>query len=175
MIVEFLGDFGPVAQRLDMVPAGTLVAVSGTVTRVQVLGADEPRAIVTLTGLSGESAQCAVDTERYLDVWDLLVEETPVQVCGKVRRPLKNMPALVDALAIRPAVVASAREFTLRYTTADGRQVRVLPRRGVETVGRLLMKLADRDEVWDIEVLDGDGGDVTFGFSCFADERAVNA
>lgn len=57
--------------------------------------------------------------------------------------------------------------FTLRYRTAEGVKERSLTRPGVERVGAVVMRLADRDQATDIEVLDADGADVTFNFACF--------
>jgi hypothetical protein len=102
LTVEFIGDFGKQAQHLDMVPAGTLVTATGSVTALQVLGTDEaPRAVFTVTGVLGEAARGVVDTEHYLDLWDCLVAGSPVQVSGKVRRPLHDEPAYIEVLAIQ--------------------------------------------------------------------------
>ncbi|MGW4889618.1 hypothetical protein [Streptomyces murinus] len=57
--------------------------------------------------------------------------------------------------------------FTLTYTSEIGPQTRTLTARGIETVGRIINRLADRGEVWDIAVTDKDGRDVTFDFHCF--------
>jgi len=57
--------------------------------------------------------------------------------------------------------------FTLRYRTSEGVKERVLTAAGVERVGRVVMRLADRDAATDIEVLDEGGVDQTFGFACF--------
>ncbi|WP_333745609.1 hypothetical protein [Streptomyces sp. IBSBF 2950] len=84
-----------------MVTGGTLVSASGTVTAVQLLGNDlDRRAIVTVTGTTGESAQCLVDTEHYLDVWSLCIEGQRVELSGKVRRPVPNGMAVIDTLAL---------------------------------------------------------------------------
>lgn len=62
--------------------------------------------------------------------------------------------------------------FTLRYdthvegTTDVVKLVRHLPAKGIETIGKVLMK-ASEDVAWNIEVLDGDGYDCTFDFACF--------
>ncbi|GAA1111795.1 hypothetical protein [Streptomyces javensis] len=113
LIVEFIGGLGPDTRHLDVVASGEMVTATGTITGVNLVGHDEyPRAIVTVTGADGESAQCTVDTEHYLDLWGYLVEDTRVQVRGTVRRPLLEMPALIDVKAIRPAlsvVAAQAR------------------------------------------------------------------
>ncbi len=101
LVVEFLGDLGPDTRHLDMVTGGTLVSASGTVTAVQLLGNDlDRRAIVTVTGTTGESAQCLVDTEHYLDVWSLCIEGQRVELSGKVRRPVPNGMAVIDTLAL---------------------------------------------------------------------------
>ncbi|MFJ2752686.1 OB-fold nucleic acid binding domain-containing protein [Streptomyces sp. NPDC087297] len=101
LVVEFLGSLGPDSKRLDQVPAGALVSVSGTITALQPTGSDtEPRYMVTVTGPTGESAQCVVDSDRYLDVFDLLTMDAQVRVSGKVRRPLADSTSLVDVLSI---------------------------------------------------------------------------
>lgn len=58
--------------------------------------------------------------------------------------------------------------FTITFDTSDGRQVR----RGrataaVETFGTVLMRAADRGDVWSIAVLDATGADATDQFECF--------
>ncbi|WP_329214871.1 hypothetical protein OG352_05400 [Streptomyces sp. NBC_01485] len=57
--------------------------------------------------------------------------------------------------------------YTLTYAAPSGTHVRTLPARGIETVGRVISRCADRHEVWDIAVTDKDGNDVTFDFLCF--------
>ncbi|MER0443064.1 hypothetical protein ABR738_00485 [Streptomyces sp. Edi4] len=109
LLVEYIGDLGPVTRRLDMVPATTLVAVTGTVTALHLTGPDEePRAVVTVTGSTFESAQCIVGTERYLDLWDLLVEGTRVRVSGRVRRPVSNEAGYIEILTIGEAPTLAA-------------------------------------------------------------------
>ncbi|MFD6535000.1 OB-fold nucleic acid binding domain-containing protein [Streptomyces goshikiensis] len=104
LIVEFLGDLGPVTQRLDLVAAGTLVTATGTVVAPTQTGSDEkPRATFTLTGMTGEGAQCIVSDDLFLDAWDLVVEGTVVQVSGIVRRPLADSPAYLDIRTARRA------------------------------------------------------------------------
>jgi hypothetical protein len=58
--------------------------------------------------------------------------------------------------------------YKLRYVTESGRRERELTASGIERVGAVVMRMADRDAAWDIEVLDANGGDVTFDFTCFA-------
>ncbi|REF00377.1 hypothetical protein [Thermomonospora umbrina] len=57
--------------------------------------------------------------------------------------------------------------YTLRYDTEHGTQSRELTRPGIETVGRLVVRQADKDKVWNIAVLDANGGDITFDFPVF--------
>lgn len=62
--------------------------------------------------------------------------------------------------------------FTLTYETdrEDGERVTVvrrLPARGVESVGRVINRMGDRGEVWNIRVTDSTGVDVTLDFDCF--------
>ncbi|WDI23337.1 hypothetical protein PS783_37535 (plasmid) [Streptomyces enissocaesilis] len=60
--------------------------------------------------------------------------------------------------------------FTLSYITAEGPVTKAeLPALRVERIGTLVARGADRGEVWDIEVRDEAGGDVTCDFACFAD------
>ncbi|MER5302268.1 OB-fold nucleic acid binding domain-containing protein [Streptomyces lasiicapitis] len=185
LAVEFYGDFGPEMRHLDMVSVGKLVSALGTITGLHQTGSDvNPRVMVTLTGESGESAQCVVDSEHYLDLWDRLVEGTQVTVSGKVRRPLTTEPAFIDTLSV---VAGDARledtgadvvrqvveQFTLSYVQ-DGQPCtrEPLPRWRVESVGRVLMSVADRGTVSDIKVVDQAGTDVTFEFACFVTEQA---
>ncbi|MFF2548336.1 hypothetical protein ACFVUY_38065 [Kitasatospora sp. NPDC058063] len=58
--------------------------------------------------------------------------------------------------------------YTLRYETETGRHTKTLNRAGVERVGRIASRAADRGELWNIEVLDLRGADVTDEFACFA-------
>lgn len=57
--------------------------------------------------------------------------------------------------------------YTLTYTDRDGTHTRRLPARGIETVGRIVNRIGERGETWDIAVRDSNGGDVTFDFTCF--------
>lgn len=57
--------------------------------------------------------------------------------------------------------------FTLRYCTEQGVRERVLPAGGVERIGTVVWRMADREQAWDIAVLDESGVDVTFDFACF--------
>ncbi|MFD5451237.1 hypothetical protein [Streptomyces sp. NPDC127100] len=104
LLVEYFGDLGPATRHLDMVPVRTMVTAMGRISKVGIVGDDvNPRAIVCLTGSDGESAQCTVDTEHYLDLFDYLVEGTFVVLRGTVRRPLSTMPAVIDVMVIRSA------------------------------------------------------------------------
>jgi hypothetical protein len=59
--------------------------------------------------------------------------------------------------------------YTLSYETADGPQKRdSLRYRQVCIVGRVVNSLADRDQAWNIAVLDRNGVDVTDRFDCFS-------
>lgn len=104
LLVEYFGDLGPATRHLDMVPVRTMVTAMGRISKVGIVGDDaNPRAIVCLTGSDGESAQCTVDTEHYLDLFDYLVEDAFVVLRGTVRRPLSTMPAVIDVMVIRSA------------------------------------------------------------------------
>lgn len=58
-------------------------------------------------------------------------------------------------------------QYTLRYENRTGPVEKVVGAAGVEKVGRVLMSLADRDEVWNIECFDAEGYEVTFAFAVF--------
>lgn len=58
--------------------------------------------------------------------------------------------------------------FTLRYRTSNGPETRVRAATGIEVIGKVLMRLADRDMATDIEVHDEAGQEVTFDFACFS-------
>ena len=66
------------------------------------------------------------------------------------------------------------RTYTLRHTAKRNGTPhiiqRTIPATGIERLGRVLMNCADRGTVWNIEVLDKSGQDVTFDFKCFQDE-----
>lgn len=67
-------------------------------------------------------------------------------------------------------MVALAPLFTMVYGTEDGMQRRQpCPARAIETVGRVVMRMADREAAWNIQVFDASGADVTFDFACFRD------
>lgn len=109
LLVEYIGDLGPATRRLEMVPAATLVAVSGTVNSLHLTGReDEPRAVFTVTGSTAESAQCVMGTERYLDLWDHLVEGTRVRISGRVRRPVAKEAGYIEILTIDQAPTSVA-------------------------------------------------------------------
>ncbi|WP_097865949.1 hypothetical protein [Streptomyces sp. rh34] len=58
-------------------------------------------------------------------------------------------------------------QYTLRYENRTGPMEKTVGAAGVEKVGRVLMSLADRDEVWNIECFDEQGYEVTFNFAVF--------
>lgn len=65
-------------------------------------------------------------------------------------------------------------QFTLTYekTREDGTHVQVrrqLTERGINTVGPVVSRKADREEAWNIRVTDAAGVDVTQEFDCFRD------
>lgn len=61
--------------------------------------------------------------------------------------------------------------YTLRYASEhNGVETvvsRTIPAAGIERIGVVIARCADRGTVWDIEVIDKDGHDVTFDFACF--------
>lgn len=65
-------------------------------------------------------------------------------------------------------------QYTLTYekTRDDGTHVQVrrkLTERGINTVGPVVNRKADRGEAWNIRVTDAAGDDVTQEFACFLD------
>ncbi|MGW6638521.1 hypothetical protein [Streptomyces cyaneofuscatus] len=59
--------------------------------------------------------------------------------------------------------------FTLSYEKEEGIVTRTLPAAGIERVGSVVARLAERETVWNVAVFDKDGEDVTFEFRCFQD------
>ncbi|SMF86468.1 hypothetical protein [Streptomyces sp. Amel2xC10] len=57
--------------------------------------------------------------------------------------------------------------YNLTYTSQDGTHTRTLPARDIQTIGRLVNRLGERGEAWDISVTDKTGADCTFDFTCF--------
>ncbi|MGH3375965.1 MAG: hypothetical protein ACRDP6_14600 [Actinoallomurus sp.] len=94
----------------------------------------------------GTSGVAEILTDRSRPSWAECAEQIPGYVTGRDLGP--------------------APLFTLRYATACGPSERSLTFAGIQRVGGLVMRLADRDEAWGIEVL-ADGGDVTFNFPVF--------
>ncbi|MFD4535616.1 hypothetical protein ACFWNL_18250 [Kitasatospora sp. NPDC058397] len=87
----------------------------------------------------------------------------------------RDRPSWAECAARIPGFLASnylspAPEpmYTLRYETETGRHTKTLDRAGVERVGQIATRAADRGELWNIEVLDPCGDDVTCDFDCFA-------
>lgn len=76
----------------------------------------------------------------------------------------EHIPGFVTGLAY----LGLEPQYTLKYATAHGPKEKLLGSSGVQRVGTVVMRLADRDQVWDIEVFDENGNDVTFNFACFA-------
>ncbi|MFG2747987.1 hypothetical protein [Streptomyces xanthophaeus] len=58
-------------------------------------------------------------------------------------------------------------QYTLRYENENGPVEKRVGAAGVERVGQVLMRCADRGTVWNIECLDAEGSDVTFDFAVF--------
>jgi hypothetical protein len=61
--------------------------------------------------------------------------------------------------------------YTLRYATErhgiETAIERTIPASGIERIGAVTARCADRGTVWNVEVIDKDGHDVTFDFACF--------
>ncbi|WP_405676814.1 hypothetical protein OG292_19430 [Streptomyces sp. NBC_01511] len=57
--------------------------------------------------------------------------------------------------------------YTLRYENSDGPVEKQVGSAGVERVGGVLMRCADRGTVWNIECFDELGEEVTFNFAVF--------
>ncbi|WP_332756974.1 hypothetical protein [Streptomyces sp. MT206] len=104
LAVEFLTASGrPGWGQLTQRPTGTLVTAVGTVTVLHVL---DSVMVVTLTGSTGNTALCSIDSDHYVDFCSYLCDGSEVEVCGKVRRPAYGPSPLIDALTIRPATSA---------------------------------------------------------------------
>lgn len=96
---------------------------------------------------NGTSGVAEVLTDRSRPSWAECAEQIPGYFTGRDLGP--------------------APLYVLRYATERGTSERSLTFAGVQRVGALIMRLADRDEAWDIEVLDSNGGDITFNFPVF--------
>lgn len=88
-----------------------------------------------------------VPTEHFRPSW---------QECAE------HIPGYLTDEEIDPAPL-----YTLRYRTDRGIAEKILDFDGVQRVGALAMRLADRDKAWGIEVLDGDDADITYNFPVF--------
>ncbi|MGW3427521.1 DUF6907 domain-containing protein [Streptomyces melanosporofaciens] len=75
----------------------------------------------------------------------------------------------IASVPAQPPVIRGVPGYTLSYETSDGPHSRHLHAAGIETVGKVVQSMADRGEVWNIEVRDDSGVDVTFDFGCFAE------
>lgn len=90
----------------------------------------------------------SVLTEHWRPSWQECGEQIPGYLCDEELDP--------------------APEYTLRYTTDRGTSEKpALDFVGVQRVGTLVMRFADRGKAWDIAVLDDNGHDVTFNFPVF--------
>ncbi|MEU1908134.1 DUF6907 domain-containing protein [Streptomyces hygroscopicus] len=76
----------------------------------------------------------------------------------------------IASVPAQPPVIPGVAGFTLSYETSDGPESRHLHAAGVETVGKVVQSMANRGEVWNIQVHDDSGVDVTFDFGCFAED-----
>ena len=74
----------------------------------------------------------------------------------------EQIPGYFTGGDLGPATV-----YLLRYVTPRGVSERSLTVAGIQRVGAVVMRMADRDKAWDIEVLDADGVDITFDFPVF--------
>ncbi len=70
-----------------------------------------------------------------------------------------QIPGYVTGRDLGPAPM-----YTLRYTKDGVTLSRQLDAAGVERIGKVVMRV---ENITGIEVLDTDGGDVTFNFACF--------
>lgn len=62
--------------------------------------------------------------------------------------------------------------FTICYETEAGKvRHETSNRRAIELLGRSLTRRAENETVWNIAVLDEDGADVTFDFTCFQSDE----
>lgn len=58
-------------------------------------------------------------------------------------------------------------QYVLRYENESGKVEKHVGAAGVEKVGQVLMRCADRGAVWNIECFDAEGREVTFDFAVF--------
>jgi hypothetical protein len=95
----------------------------------------------------GTTGIAHVHTDRSRPSWAECAEQIPGYVTGRDLGP--------------------APLYTLRYRNERGMVERTLPFPRIQRVGAVVMRLADRERAWDVEVLDADGYDVTFNFPVF--------
>lgn len=103
--------------------------------------------LVAYTARGGTSGIAEVRTDRSRPTWRDCAEQIPGYVVGHDLGP--------------------APQYTLAYDTARGRVVRSLTTSGIERVGTVVSRAADRERVWNIAVTDAGGEDVTLDFACF--------
>lgn len=73
-----------------------------------------------------------------------------------------QIPGFVTGSDLGPAPI-----YTLRYNTPIGAVEKQLDHSGVERIGTVVMRVANRGKATNIAVLDATGQDVTFDFACF--------
>ncbi|MFD9561558.1 hypothetical protein [Streptomyces sp. NPDC059994] len=111
--------------------------------------------------------------KTHLIAYTAKTAEATVQGIARVRTD-HRLPSWQDCHSAIPNFFTGAHlgvepQYTVRHEDKTGTIERTLPASGVERIGQLLMRAADRGEAWDIEVLDADGNDVSFDFACFRD------
>ncbi|WP_144317009.1 hypothetical protein [Streptomyces sp. sk226] len=102
--VDFIDALGASTDRLDNVKTDTCIDTSGTVHAVRLIGTDEePRATLTLTSPTGDSAIVAVSADVYPSVFGDLVEGQSIRISGSVRRPFADMPPFIQLVSASAA------------------------------------------------------------------------
>lgn len=92
------------------------------------------------------------------DMWDSFIPNAMVT------------PSMVATHLKGDAVLPAPDQYVITYESDTGTaRARTLPASGIERVGRVVAKMADREKVWNICVRDIYGGDVTLDFKCFQD------
>ena len=89
---------------------------------------------------------------------------------GQAVEKAARLGLIVTKIQRGTTFVQLASLYTLTFETEEGLQRReTQPARVIEAMGRIVSRLADRGEAWDIQVLDAAGDDVTSDFACFQD------
>lgn len=111
--------------------------------------------------------------KTHLIAYTANTPEGAVQGIARVRTH-RSSPSWQDCHSAIPNFFTGAHlgiepQYTLRHENKTGIIERTLPASGIERIGQLLNRAADRGEAWNIEVLNAAGRDVTADFACFRD------